>query len=263
MNGQEITMKFDELLDITKQSFATFLAHTEQAIREERPLLLAVDEEAVDPDKLALDVALVRAAPVAVVPMHSEFQSLEQSGHRFLMARDGMYLEVRRPWLHVIHQLATQTAVCMPYGAIEAKVEFGFGKIGTAIEELRAFGEIARLKSPIESAASVIWNDETGEWAVRYPLPIGEPTTGHIQFQQVLLAEREHLAIDLHSHGLSPAYFSPTDDQDDAGAVKISGVFGNLDQPVPTVAFRLCLLGLFIPITVPAAKIFEAVPAAA
>jgi hypothetical protein len=66
MNGQEITMKFDELLDITKQSFATFLAHTEQAIREERPLLLAVDEEAIDPDKLALDVALVRAAPVAV-----------------------------------------------------------------------------------------------------------------------------------------------------------------------------------------------------
>ena len=79
----------------------------------------------------------------------------------------------------------------------------------------------------------------------------------------MLLAEREHLAIDLHSHGLAPAYFSATDDQDDAGAVKISGVFGNLDQPVPTVALRLCLLGLFIPLTVPAAKIFEAVPATA
>ncbi len=33
-------------------------------------------------------------------------------------------------------------------------------------------------------------------------------------------------------------------------------VFGNLDQELPTVAFRLCVLGLYIPIPVPAEKIF-------
>lgn len=263
MNGQEISMKFDELLDITKQSFATFLAHTEQAIREERPLLLAVDEVAAEPAALALDMALVRAAPVAVVPVHSAFEPLAQNGHRFLLANDGMYLEVRRPWLHVVHHVAAQSAVRMPYGTVTPKIEFGFGRIGSAIEELRAFGEIARLKAPIEAAASLIWNDETREWAVRYPSPIGEPSAGHIKFQQVLLADREHLAIDMHSHGHASAFFSSTDDQDDAGAVKISGVFGNLDQPLPTVTFRLCLLGLFIPITVPADKIFVAEATAA
>lgn len=46
------------------------------------------------------------------------------------------------------------------------------------------------------------------------------------------------------------------DNADDACSVKISGVFGNLDQSIPTVAFRLCVLGLYLPIHVPAEKIF-------
>ncbi len=258
MNGQDLAMKFDELLNITKTSYEALLLHTETALRDARPLLLAVDEEAADPEKLSMDMALLRAAPVVVVPLHSEFHALEEAGHRFLMADDGVYLEVRRPWLHLIQRLAEQKAVRMPFGAILPKVEFAFGKIGSALAELRAFGEVARLQSPIESAASLIWNDETREWALRYPLPIGEPTSGHIQYQQLLLAEREHLAIDLHSHGAHPAFFSETDNLDDAGSVKISGVYGNLDQQQPTVAFRLCVLGLFITLAVPADKIFTA-----
>jgi len=38
--------------------------------------------------------------------------------------------------------------------------------------------------------------------------------------------------------------------------VKISAVFGNLDTDKPTVAFRMCVLGLYIPIPVPAEKVF-------
>ena len=38
------------------------------------------------------------------------------------------------------------------------------------------------------------------------------------------------------------------DDADDAHDVKIAIVLGNLDQPIPTIAARLCCLGVFIPV---------------
>lgn len=260
MNAQELMMKMNELLDLTRSAYEEFTRQTEAAIRAERPLLLAIDEESADPVKLQMDAALTRAAPVAIVPVHCEFEPLLENGHRFLMAADGVYLEARRPWLHIIQRLAEQKAVRMPYGAIEPKVEFAFGKVGAALAELREFGEVARLKSPIEAAASLIWNDESREFALRYPLLIGEPTGSHVQYQQIELGEHESLAIDLHSHGLHPAIFSGTDDIDDAGSVKIAGVFGNLDLGLPTVAFRLCVLGLYLAIPVPASKIFDPAP---
>ena len=53
-----------------------------------------------------------------------------------------------------------------------------------------------------------------------------------------------------------PAFFSETDNIDDAGAVKISGVIGDLDKAEPTALFRLCVLGLYIAIPVPADRVF-------
>ena len=139
MDKQEITGKFDELLDITRGSFATFLETAEKVLREKRPLPLAVDEEAAPAELLQMDQALLAAAPVAAVPRHAPFHPLQDNGHRFLLAEDGLYLEVRRPWLHYIHQLAKQTAVAIPYGAITGKCELDFGTIGSALEQMKAF----------------------------------------------------------------------------------------------------------------------------
>ena len=47
-----------------------------------------------------------------------------------------------------------------------------------------------------------------------------------------------------------------TDDADDAHDVKIAIVLGNLDQPIPTIAARLCCLGVFIPVNVSAEQVF-------
>lgn len=256
MNGQELQMKFGELLDLTRQSYETFLQHTEAAIRSTRPLPLAVDEEAADPAMLQLDMALLAAAPVAAVPRHTEFHPLQENGHRFLMAADGMYLEVRRPWLHMIHRLAEQLAVSMPYGPLTPKVDLAFGRIGSALAQMKEFAAYAQAESPIEAAASLIWNEDRRDWAIKYPETIGEASPSRIHYKQVDLADGDSIAIDLHSHGLGQAFFSTQDDADDAGSVKIAGVFGCLDLPTPTVAFRLCVLGLYLPLNVPAEAIF-------
>jgi hypothetical protein len=68
MNAQDLQIKFNELLDITRASYETFLTNTETAMRAARPCVLAVDEETIDEDKFALDMATYNAAPVVAVP---------------------------------------------------------------------------------------------------------------------------------------------------------------------------------------------------
>lgn len=256
MDKNEITGKFDELLDITRGSFATFLETAEAVLREKRPLPLAVDEVAAPAEQLQMDIALLAAAPVAAVPRYAPFHPLQESGHRFLLAADGLYLEVRRPWLHYIHQLAKHTAVAIPFGEITKKCELDFGSIGSALPQMKEFAAKAKADAPLEAAASLLWNHAEKSWRIEYPKIIGEATPGSIQYEQVVLGEDESLAIDLHSHGHLGAFFSETDNADDRGSVKIAGVLGDLDKAQPTVAFRMCVLGLYIEIPVPASKIF-------
>lgn len=256
MDKQEFKGKFDELLDITRGSFATFLETAEAVLRESRPLPLAVDEETAPAETLQMDRALLAAAPVAAVPRYTAFHPLQESGHRFLLAADGLYLEVRRPWLHYIHQLAKHTAVAIPFGEVTKKCELDFGSIGSALPQMKEFAAKAKADAPIEAAASLLWNHKERTWRIAYPDIIGEATAGSIQYHQVVPGENESLAVDLHSHGHLGAFFSATDDADDRGAVKIAAVFGDLDKDKPTVAFRMCVLGLYIDIPVPASKIF-------
>lgn len=256
MHTQEITTKFDELLEITRASFATFITTTEAVMRERRPLPLAVDEEAAPVDQLQMDMALLTAAPIAAVPRHAPFHPLQENGHRFLLADDGLHLEVRRPWLHYIHALGKAPAVAIPYGPVKGKCELGFGSIGSALPQMKEFAAKAKADAPIESAATLLWNHRDKTWRIEYPEVIGEASASRIQYRQVESGPDESIALDLHSHGHLGAFFSTTDDDDDRGAVKISAVFGNLDTDKPTVAFRLCVLGLYIPIPVPAEKIF-------
>jgi PRTRC genetic system protein A len=256
MHTQEINAKFDELLSLTRQNFELFTRTAAEALKLQRPLPLAVDEDTAQPEQLQLDMALLAAAPFAAVPRHAPFHPLQDNGHRFLLATDGLYLEVRRPWLHLVHPLAPQTAVTVPYGALQSQCSLDFGKISTALPQLKEFAATAAATAPIEAAASLLWNHKERTWRLATPETIGEASESRIQYRQVECGPDESLVIDLHSHGHGPAYFSATDNEDDRGSVKIAGVFGDLDKANPTVAFRLCMLGLYIPINVPAELIF-------
>ena len=170
---------------------------------------------------------------------------------------------MRRPWLHVIQQLATvAVGPRPPYGSVEPKIEFAFGRLSAALEHLQAFATEARAALPNEHAAWIVWNAQA--LRLEYlPLKTTNASPGSIQFERPTLPEWMSLAIDLHSHGAGEAFFSPTDDADDAGEVKISAVFGGLaDGGTPSAVFRLCVLGLNIPLRVPAAAIFQTAEAA-
>jgi PRTRC genetic system protein A len=65
------------------------------------------------------------------------------------------------------------------------------------------------------------------------------------------------VAVDLHSHNLLPAYFSPTDDADELGG-RFYGVLGRLDQDQPELVLRLGVYGHWL-YNVPALALFEEV----
>ncbi len=55
------------------------------------------------------------------------------------------------------------------------------------------------------------------------------------------------MAVDLHTHGRAPAFWSGEDDRDDQG-IKVAGVFGLLDRPRPSARVRLVIKGLYPPL---------------
>jgi PRTRC genetic system protein A len=101
---------------------------------------------------------------------------------------------------------------------------------------------------PNEAAAFVLWNEETGDFVVDWPV-VDEATPSRLVYRPPSLRPGWHLVCDIHSHGSGPAFFSATDDADDADATKIALVFGRLGHPDGTVmASRLCADGLFLPL---------------
>ena len=197
------------------------------------------------------------SAPTVAVPKFAAFKELEEVGHRFLATAEGLFVEVRRPWLHVIQPVAPLNGqtVRPPYGTVKPKVQLAFERLGVAFPLVRAFIDDARTKAPNEHAAWVIWNSRTGELEYRH-LNIANASPGAISYERPVLAHHESLVLDLHSHGTMAAFFSSTDNEDDAGEVKISCVVGDLvDGKTPSIQFRLCALGMFLPLNVPVAAV--------
>ncbi|HWW69679.1 MAG TPA: PRTRC system protein A [Duganella sp.] len=257
MNAQEFMKQMDHAAELARNAYMELAQTLEATTRAGRQQILAIDEDTAAAEDLQLDLALLQAAPVVVAPSMCEFHPLQENGHRFVLAADGVYLEARRPWLHFIHRIAEVSGVAVPYGRITPRFDLAFGRVGTALPQLQEFARHAQAAAPLEAAGAIIWNSRLDSWRIEYPEIIGEATAASIIFQQPVLAEDEHLVIDVHSHGHLNAFFSPVDNADDAGAVKIAGVVGSLDGE-PTVAFRICVLGVMIPLSFPADKIFAA-----
>jgi PRTRC genetic system protein A len=193
-----------------------------------------------------LDTALQSVTPTVMVPRFGPFEPLQENGHRFLAAMDGLWLEVRRSWLYFLHPIAQQSVVSMPYGALEPDVSILCGKIPH--EMLQMFKQYAEQRAPCECAAWITWNEHDGRFTYRLLEEISS-SHAHADVVRPLLEDGEHLVLDLHSHGCEDAFFSPKDDKDDRGEVKLVGVMGGFGNPkaVPTVA-RLSVLGIFIPL---------------
>lgn len=192
----------------------------------------------------ARDIALQSTMPTVMVPFFGEFEPLAVPGNRILAARDGMWIEARRPGIYSRQQIALQERVTLPYGTVTVALETRFSHLGNTIRE---FIDDARRALPNEVAMALIWDDGTGKLERRTLEPVSS-SPGHITYVRPDLEDGQHIVVDIHSHGCTPAFFSRTDNADDRGDVKIAIVVGNVDLPNPTVRARLCTLGHYCPL---------------
>lgn len=190
-----------------------------------------------------IDEALLTAFPLLAASTSGEQQPAAACGTRYLVGRHGVSREITLPWIRVRHLIAP-SALPLPYGVVDNAVEFRCGRLPGAV--LRQFVEDAKQAQPLEGAGVFLWNELDDTW--RYARRDATSASGdHINYNEVRPREGEHLVVDVHSHGLHPAFFSAEDNADDAGAMKVSLVLGNLDQERPTSKMRLCMAGIVQP----------------
>ena len=188
---------------------------------------------------MSIDEAIQRAFPLVAVPTSSATPPATCSGMRFLAGRNGVYREINLPWIRMVHCVAP-SSLPLPYGGVDECIELRCGSIPGHL--IRSFMEDAKKAFPHEAAAAFLWNDQTFQWryARRESL---FASSDALRYAEVTPWEGEHLVVDVHSHGRHDAFFSEEDDRDDAGAMKISLVVGNLDRELPSSKMRLCMAG--------------------
>ncbi len=196
------------------------------------------------------DQIILQHAPVIACPKYSnDLPPMTANSHRFIATQDGLWIEVHRPWLHLLWPLAV-SEIPLPYGTLERTITWPWNR-AQLVEQIKRFIAHARDALPNEAAAWVMWSSAAPDHLIHLPLEPETATPGSIRYRTLLKAPSESLVIDLHSHGEAPAFWSSTDDEDDTGEVKIAIVVGEVNDNKPAVRIRLCALGLFIDLDSP------------
>lgn len=189
------------------------------------------------------DNALQQSFPSIMVPRFGELPSMKEPGERLLVAANGIFLEIARPWVRVVRQLgAFQHRTAIPYGEAAEATELHCGRVPADL--IGEFAAMARGAHPKETGAWIVWNAASTAFRL-IPVGILEHSGGHLKYARPELADNDVLIVDCHSHGSHPAFFSATDDADDFHDVKFAFVMGNCAAVTPSMALRLCAKGIF------------------
>jgi PRTRC genetic system protein A len=193
--------------------------------------------------------AILDAVPCYPVPPTGRSPALEgvrssRDGQCLAVGNDGVCLIVRRPWLELDVAITPPIPAYLPYGSIgDRRADLRCGLVPQTLFDRLL--EHFRAALPDEAAAFIIWDEETRTFSLHFP-QIDEATPSRLIYRIPVLPPNHHMVCDVHSHGHGPAFFSATDDADDAHSTKISIVIGRLDQQ-PDIALRLCAGGMFLP----------------
>jgi PRTRC genetic system protein A len=195
----------------------------------------------------ARDAALQQSCPVVAAPRYGVLPPMD-NGQRIVIARNGIFVQVKRDWLDCMERIGViDPRLPLPYGDIKPAVNFSFGVIPMTL--LQDFITAGRAALPFEIAGGLIY----AAYSTTLRLQLYEPISNSpdkIDYRMPMLLQDESVCVDLHTHGRDRAFFSPMDDVDDR-SVKVAGVFGNLDQPQPSAAFRLVINGFYVPLAHP------------
>lgn len=173
------------------------------------------------------DLLIEKYFPTVMAPKYEEITPCEHGMTRLIIAEDGLYIETKRVWGSLIKKLWHSDRK-LPYGRME--------EVDTFIYAVRKAQSIIQ-EEVIPIAAGFADNNQ--EWAgqivyttkgFKY-LPVEfEATSVKASYELPKLAEGEEYFMDIHSHGKMPPFFSPIDNEDDKGGVRVCLVLGNFSK---------------------------------
>lgn len=187
------------------------------------------------------DVALQASMPTVMMPRHGDLDQSAAMGERIIVAQNGVFLEINRQWGRFIRQVGAAINTPLPYGNCKPMTEWKIDAL--PFDLLQTFNQQAEQNCRTEVGAAIIWNGDSGYRLE--PVQVIDSSAAHLTFVRPVLGAGDHLIVDCHSHARGKAYFSATDNTDDAFDVKISYVVGNCDRTEKSTAMRLCLKGIF------------------
>ncbi|MFD2274621.1 PRTRC system protein A [Undibacterium arcticum] len=170
-----------------------------------------------------MDVLYQSMTPTHMVPVRGEFEPLSEPGQRFLVAKDGLWMEVKTPWLYLCYPLAQQTAVDIPCGALEPSIDFHYGS--PPVYLLQRFQHASKDANQHPISAWISWNELTG---FRYYELQRDTAADDVAFTDPVLGEGETVAFVLTSRGVGSV--SATDN--DQIRQQSGGVYGRIVRPL-------------------------------
>ena len=196
--------------------------------------------------------AVLDAVPCYPVPPSGSSPAIDalrasRAGHGFIVGRDGMMLILRRPWLALDWRVTEGPECHAPYGDV------GTDSITLLCDPvpdvlLKSILEHFTAALPNEAAAFIFWHEQARNFRLEIP-EIEAATPSRLVYKPPVLGAGWQLVVDIHSHGAGNAFFSATDNADDAHSTKIAIVVGRLhDQDELSIAIRLCAGGMFLPL---------------
>lgn len=188
------------------------------------------------------DETLQRSMPSVMVPAREPVTKMTGFGERLLIAKNGVFIEIYRPWIRMVRRIApyiVETAI--PYGEVTEATELLCGKVPPAM--IGEFLRLSRAALPNETAGWIIWDQRSLKFRFA-AAQLLEHSPDALRYERPVLEPSEVLVVDCHSHGASVAFFSPTDNEDDAHCVKFALVAGNCNRSVPSLRLRLCAKGI-------------------
>lgn len=178
-----------------------------------------------------LDAILQKQLPTVMVPRYGELPPCDLYKSRLLMAEAGLYIETRQPFGAYLGCLWGSPRK-LPYGPVEERDDFmemlRDETVRTIIRDIMTPEAASYAEDNREWAGWIVWND--AKRCYEYvPLDF-EAGAGRVKYARPNLPEGKFLAVDVHSHGRIPPFFSCTDDRDDSGGVRLCVVIGGYNR---------------------------------
>ena len=158
-------------------------------------------------------------------------------GYDYVLGSGGVYVQAEGA--HLTARVPVAPGEVRGLAPVAEKVELAHGPIPAPLFEkgLRWF----QAAQNTERLFAVRWDGRA--YRLMAPLQTGTATS---------LAYRPTAGVvaEFHSHGISSAFFSPTDDRDEQG-LRIYGVVGRLNDHLPELRLRVGVYGHFAPVEWP------------